>query len=131
MKIKNFIRAIWELPQNAIGHLVKVISKATPLGEYKDATIYSWKVSGGLSLGKYIFVPFTKFHPDSHSFMRYIKHEYGHTIQSKILGWLYLPVISVPSLIWAGFFDEYRQENNISYYAFYTEKWANILGGAE
>ena len=28
-------------------------------------------------------------------------HEYGHSIQSCILGPLYLPVIGIPSLIWA------------------------------
>ena len=57
-----------------------------------------------------------------------IKHEYGHTIQSKYLGWLYLPVIALPSLIWAGFFGWYREDNGIDYYDFYTEKWANKLG---
>lgn len=28
-----------------------------------------------------------------------IKHEYGHTIQSKYLGWLYLIIIGLPSIV--------------------------------
>lgn len=129
MKIKSFIKSIWEIPQNIVGAIVKKVCKATPLGDYKDATVYSWNGKNGVSLGKYIFVPFTKFTPDSPSFMHYIQHEYGHTVQSRYLGWLYLPVISLPSLIWAGCFDKYRKKTGVDYYDFYTESWANKLGG--
>ena len=51
-----------------------------------------------------------------------LKHEYGHTIQSKIVGPLFLLVIGLPSIIWAGLFRKYRQKNKISYYSLYTEK---------
>ena len=44
----------------------------------------------------YIFLSKKAWHKD-HT----IKHEYGHTIQSKWLGWLYLLVIGLPSIIWA------------------------------
>jgi hypothetical protein len=27
------------------------------------------------------------------------RHEYGHTVDSQLWGWLYLPVIGLPSLI--------------------------------
>ena len=56
-------------------------------------------------------------------------HEYGHSIQSKILGPLYLLVIGLPSIIWAGLFEKYRNKHKISYYSFFTEKWANKLVG--
>ena len=59
------------------------------------------------------------------------KHEYGHYQQSLRLGWLWIFVIGIPSLIWAGCFQKYRRKNKISYYSFYTEKWANKLGGVE
>ena len=93
----------WEILQNLVAKFVMLISKAKPLTTYKDAN--------------------KKSHSD------YIKHEYGHTLQSKILGPLYLFVIGLPSLIWAGCFEDYRKENKISYYDFYTEKWADKLGG--
>lgn len=139
--MKKFIRTLWELPQNAVGALVKRISKAEPFVSYKDAEVYSWRINGGLSLGKHIFVPFSRSDLDivpdlgcytlPRSVEEYIKHEYGHTLQSKRLGWLYLLVIALPSLTWAGCFGEYRKKTGTSYYDFYTERWANELGGVE
>ena len=127
----KIFKAIWQLPQNVVGAIVKSITKATLLTEYKDATVYSWRGKNGVSLGKYIFVPFKKIYPNSPSQRHYIKHEYGHTIQSKYLGWFYIPVILIPSLIWAGCFDGYRMKTGKDYYDFYTESWANKLGGVE
>ena len=57
-----------------------------------------------------------------------LKHEYGHTIQSPILGPLWSFVIGLPSLIWCGCFAKYRENHKVSYYSFYTEAWANKLG---
>lgn len=138
MKIKNFIIATWELPQNILGAVVKKVCKAKPITTYKGATVYSWNICGGMSLGKYIFVPFTAelltpagFFINKKYAEQLIRHEYGHTIQSKILGWLYLFVIGLPSLIWSNCFVKYREKTGKSYYAFYTEKWADKLGGVE
>ena len=132
MKIKNFIKAAWEFPQNALGFIVKNVCKATPYTTYKDANVYSWNINGGLSLGKYIFVPYHKnTKPTTKRVQQMIKHEYGHTIQSKYLGWFYLLIIALPSLIWAGCFDWYRTKTGMSYYDFYTESSADFLGGVE
>jgi hypothetical protein len=129
--MKKIIRSIWEFPQNALGFIVKKICEATPYTEYKDATVYSWNIRGGMSLGKYIFVPFSNLDPNTFMVQQYIKHEYGHTRQSKYLGWLYLLVIGLPSLVWAQCFDNYRERTGKSYYSFYTERWANKLGGVK
>ena len=131
MKLKKFIKATWELPQNVLGFIVKTIFKAKPCTTYKDANVYSWRIAGGMSLGKYIFVPFTKVNPNSYTQMNFIKHEYGHSVQSKYLGWFYLLVIGLPSLTWAWCFERYRQKTGKSYYDFYTESWANKLGGVD
>jgi hypothetical protein len=48
-----------------------------------------------------------------------------------MLGPLYLLVIGLPSLLWAWLGDNYREKHGVSYYDFYTEKWANKLGGAK
>lgn len=134
MKIKSFIknlRHLWELPQNLLGLIVKKVSKATYYTTYEDATVYSWNISGGMSLGRYIFVPFKIAPPSSKRVQEFIKHEYGHTIQSKYLGWLYLIVIGLPSLVWANCFAWYWSKEGKSYYDFYTEKWADKLGGVD
>ena len=61
---------------------------------------------------------------------RLLIHEYGHTIQSLILGPLYLIVIGIPSTLWGflPFLNKKRKSEGISYFSFYTEKWANHLG---
>lgn len=130
METNKFIQYTWELPQNIVGVIIKHIFKATPYTTYKDATVYSWSIKGGLSLGKHIFIPFKDTDSGAENVQEYIKHEYGHTEQSKRLGWLYLPVIVLPSLVWAGYFKWYKKTNK-SYYWFYTEKWADKLGGVE
>jgi hypothetical protein len=127
--MKKTFFTIWECLQKIVALVVIKLSGAKKIGEYKDATLYHWQWSGGMSLSNYIFLPFEKF-DESKWKDDYVKHEYGHTIQSKILGPLYLFVIGLPSLIWAGLFDKYREKYNKSYYDFYTESWANKLGGA-
>ena len=131
MTFKSFIQTTWQLPQNVVGLIAKKIFKAEPYTTHKDANIYSWKFKGGVSLGKHIFVPFKNEDPQSYNVQQYIKHEYGHTVQSKYLGWFYLLVIGLPSFIWAGCFAEYRKKTGKSYYSFYTESWADKLGGVE
>ncbi|MBP5606006.1 MAG: hypothetical protein J6X60_10770, partial [Ruminiclostridium sp.] len=58
-------------------------------------------------------------------------HEYGHSVQSVLLGPLYLPVIALPSSVWcmAPHCVRKRQHTGRSYYSFYTEKWANSIAG--
>ena len=131
MKIKDFIKATWEFPQNAIGYIITKIYKTKLYTTYKDVNVYSWSNSSGVSFGKYIFVPFVVADPTSDRIQQYIKHEYGHTIQSKYLGWFYLLVIGLPSVIWNGCFRGYRAKTGVSYYSFYTESWADKLGGVE
>lgn len=88
---------------------------------YKDAIVRrSMSMLGGISLGKYIII--SQWFSE-----REVKHEYGHCRQSKMLGWFYLIVIGLPSIIWAWL---YRGEKE-GYYKFYTEKWADRLGEVE
>lgn len=131
MNIKSFVKAVWELPQNVIGFIVKQVCRASFYTTYKDANIYSWNINGGMSLGKYVFVPFKQVAPTTSKIQQFLKHEYGHTIQSKYLGWLYLPVIALPSLLWAQCFKWYWTKPGKSYYVFYTESSADRLGGVE
>lgn len=132
MKIKNIIKATWELPQNALGYIVMKITKATALRSIcPECNVYSWKYDNGLSLGKYIFIPYAPTTQIDDSVTKYILHEYGHSIQSRYLGWFYLLVIGLPSLIWCSCCERYRQKHGVSYDSFYTERWANKLGGVD
>ena len=117
---KQILLWIWCLPQNLVGLIVKHVTKATPRGDH-----YWFKIKcGSVSLGEYIFLC-----PGHYGDKKTLRHEKGHRKQSRMLGWLYLPLIALPSIIWAGCFEWYRQKYNVSYYSFYTEAWADKLAG--
>ena len=126
----EIILFIWQLPQIIVGSFVKLFSGAKYYHHFRESYVYSWN-QNGLSLSKYfIFVPFDKDDdPYAPRVQQYIRHEYGHAIQSKYLGPIYLFVIGIPSLVWNVCFRKYREKKNKSYYDFYTEKWADELGG--
>ena len=110
----------WCFPQMLLGFLVKVFTRARKVDDH-----YEWNIKvGSLSLGEYIFLC-----PGHYGNEDTIKHEFGHTLQSRRLGWLYLIAIALPSITWAGCFGWYRKKYGKSYYSFYTEKWADELGG--
>lgn len=113
---------IWCFPQMLLGFLVRLFTKARRVDGYYEYSIRS----GSVTLGEYIFL--CPAHRDDETVLR---HEYGHVLQSRRLGWLYLIVIGIPSFVWAGCFKRYRKRHHVSYYAFYTERWADKLGGIE
>jgi len=113
-----------EFPQNLIGFVGTLIFRGERY-QYKDATITHVKGSwGAVTLGKYIFADDAYFRDE-----QTIQHEYGHRLQSRKLSVLYLLVVGLPSLIWAGCFEKWRRKRGVSYYWFYTERWADKLGG--
>ena len=111
---------LWQLPQNLIGLFLQLFYKKQTTVKYKDKTIIVCpSFPGGISLGNTIIV---QKYPITKDTWNTVKHEYGHSIQSKYFGWLYLFVIGIPSALHAlvGFTD--------CYYDFYTEKRADKLG---
>lgn len=116
----------WCLPQTLLGFILNLIFKGeekTIVDCMKHYTYYNTTLTpGSVSLGKYILLC-----DSHHDDIEIIKHEHGHQIQSLILGPLYLLVISLPSLIWCGCFEKYREKHYKSYYDFYTERWADNL----
>ena len=116
-------QVMWGLPQTVVG-LALFLALRGPRQRYayRSAFVTEWRLSSGLCLGMFIFVP--RGCPRT-----LLAHEYGHTLQSMVLGPLYLPAIVVPSLVWAGTprLKRYRSAHAYSYYRFYTERWANRL----
>ena len=124
--IRNLILFIWQLPQHIValiyfGYLVMMCKDLGVDSRYKQATVIPCIMRGAVTLGNYVFVGLNS------EYRKTVKHELGHTIQSKILGPLYLIVIGIPSITYCGLrrlFPSLRKKN---YYDFYTEKWANNL----
>ena len=124
--IRNLILFIWQLPQHIVaiiyfGYLVMMCKDLGVDSRYKQAIVIPCVMRGAITLGNYVFVGLNSEYKET------VKHELGHTIQSKILGPLYLIVIGIPSITYCGLrrlFPSLRKKN---YYNFYTEKWANNL----
>jgi hypothetical protein len=87
-------------------------------------------MKGGISLGNYCIVNTSHYRKDINESLKRdtVRHEaIGHTKQSQILGPLYLFLIGIPSLIWAGLYGSVIKRTKKGYYKFYTEKWADII----
>lgn len=126
MKIlKNFILGLWQIPQNFIAVFITSILGELCYygGKYKDAhLIFSDFYVSSFSLGEYLFILNGSNQEDI------LDHEYGHYLQSRILGWLYIPVIVIPSFIHNIYVRIARKLGyDKNYRDFYTERWADKL----
>lgn len=127
----------WGILQNLIGFGIFLWHIKGRHFFYHGAVATVWESETfSLGMGMFIFMrrpregeDITEI-PKNGDFFRVLVHEYGHTIQSIILGPLYLPVISIPSGLWCNLPQAagYRKKHKISYYEFYPEKWADDLG---
>lgn len=127
---------IWQLPQNLLGLAIvgwlrickREIDEKTH--DFAGGVRYYYCVGfpGGISLGRRVVLSALYNHWGDQKVER---HEYGHCRQSLYLGWLYLLVVGLPSLLWAAFYS-YDPDNPNGYYTgFYTERWADKLGGVQ
>ena len=127
--LKEILLYIWQLPQNLLGLLILLFMKPYILKEkYKGITyVVSKKMTGGISLGNYVIL--SDYYKDKKSSHKTWNHEWGHTRDSRLFGPLYLIVIGLPSIIWAGLYGKIIKPTHNGYYNFYTEKRADRLGG--
>lgn len=119
----------WGIIQNVVGFCVFLVNLRRRHFWYNGVIATIWKSRrGSIGLGMFIFLSENAMTDKRREFT--LMHEYGHTVQSIILGPLFLPVIGLPSLLWAGLpvFRKYREKHLLSYYWLYTERWANFLG---
>ena len=128
-KLAAALLFLWQLPQNLLGLLLLAFLPTTVPADFKGAwhrlpstlLFFSDRMNGAVTFGRYVLIA-------SGSNYNTMAHERGHSIQSMILGPLYLVVIGLPSLLWAAWWNESR---GVSYYWFYTERWADRLGGTK
>lgn len=114
----------WELPQNIIGLSLRLVIKGERRHRLGNITFYYLDTfPGGITLGEYIMVG-TKQDLT-------VRHEFGHVLQSRILGPLYLFVIGLPSIVHAWINNQIGccRKHPEGYYHFYTEQWANRIAG--
>ena len=114
---------IWGLPQNLLGLLLLIYHRKDRRSAYRGCVVIHWGIGGSMSLGMFLFL-------GNDNDPRVLVHEFGHSIQSMILGPLYLPVMGLPSFAWCNLppCRKLRKEKAVSYYRFYPESTANFLG---
>ncbi len=119
--------ALWELPNNLLG-----VFFASFYLIFCNAKLYSSKpvqlirfqsnTNFGICLGRVILLAGSFNSVD-------FSHELGHLRQSILLGPFYLFFIGLPSLLRATYFYVFNVKPQQNYYYFYTEAWADYLGG--
>ena len=115
----------WGLPQTLLGLGFFIANRKKPHRMYRGCIDTRWNHHGGLSLGLFIFTP-----PDSRANAENIRvHEYGHAIQSLLLGPLMF-FVGVISVAWGNlpYFEKLRKERHLRYTACFVEAWASKWG---
>lgn len=123
----EILRYFWQLPQLIAAFIYywylkrkdEILDTCTCQG---TIVFIKRKSCGSVTLGPYIFLS-----PKATDTT--VRHEWGHTRQSLILGPLYLIVIGIPSIIWTA--THRTIAPNTDYFDFFTEKWANKLGDVD
>ena len=127
--MKSILLYVWQLPQNIVGALLLLYFRSrsdVKKGVYRDVNVYfSNAMRGGISLGRYIF-----FNQGYTVNEKDLAHEYGHCLQSRRLGLLYLFVVGLPSIIHAAVY-RYNSFDPNGYYRYWCEAWADRLGGVK
>ena len=124
--MKTFLFWLWQwtwgLPQTLIGVITYIICRKRPHDRYRGTVVTYWNQRGSMGVGMFLFLGCDD--PEVRV------HEYGHAVQSMILGPLFLPVMGLPSMLWCNLpvCQRFRKEKGVSYYAFYPEKNANFFG---
>ena len=132
------VQCTWGCLQTAFGLLCFLVHIRDRHFWYHGALVTEWSAPSSVSLGLFVFVAekpyFYRLLQEAYTeealSSRLLVHEYGHTVQSLLLGPLYLPAMGIPSTVW-GFWPgcaRARRERGISYFSFFTEAWANRLG---
>ncbi len=136
MKIKTVIQKsilfIWQLPQTFLAWILIYLFKRGRLKP--DSTFYTsniYKIGGkfifAVSLGDYIFIHKAYYSAGVLKLQKTIQHEYGHSIQSKMLWPLYLLIVGLPSATF-NVISRFNKDFARKYYTRWPENWADKLG---
>ncbi len=124
----------WELPQTVLGAAAFVSflarGKIVRARWESERVFVRIRAHGAVSLGWFVF-----FTPDDNPWVpvgpENRDHEYGHALQSRMLGPLYLPVVGVPStmrVLYAYLHEARHGTRWGGYYDGFPESWADRLG---
>lgn len=131
------IQSTWGIIQTLLGFILYLINIKKKHWIYHGAIVTEINQHSSISLGMFVFITNDPMKdkrtknkiPDNELSTRLLVHEYGHTIQSIIFGPLYLIVMGIPSTLWGWLpYFQKKRNNGVSYFSFFTERFANYLG---
>jgi len=122
-------RQFWQQPQTLMGHcyamLLNVMGSIRSCDRFEDTLMISGKLyfARGISLGNFLFAEAEDERPlgkinlaYSHSeVVRTFRHEFGHYLQGRKCGWLYLFKIGLPSAIIQGWTETDADQRSDDY----------------
>ena len=129
----HILQLTWCLPQNIVGGVAALLFRGKRYRYHGSlVTVYRGeklaKKLGAFSLSAFIFVP--EIWPENYR-RHVVVHEYGHTVQSLILGPFYLLAVGLPSVLWANVYcrrEPRFKKLGIGYTDRYPENGADRLG---
>lgn len=135
--LRRALLLAWEAPQNALGaatlagHALRGSARAVRLE--RERVMVELAGDGAVSLGLFVFhsrsdSPYVPVGAEN------VDHEWGHSVQSRRWGPLYLPVVGVPSVLRVGYAIAYRRVRGRRwprYYDGWPERQADRLGGVD
>lgn len=140
--IKEILLWLWQFPQNLLGLILILFYRpeACIILQNGNKVYFSRNMTGGISLGKYSIInSYYAGLKTGNKTMKpieelvqldVVKHEgIGHGTQSRYLGWFYLLIIGLPSIVWASLYGSIIPYTHNGYYKFPTEAWADKLAG--
>ena len=126
----------WELPQTLLGFglfwVQRLRGRVYRVERTLDRRCLVETTGLGISLGRYVY--WSRRDAFGNPFdVRLIRaHELGHTVQSRRLGWLYLPTVGIASgsraLFAMAYFKRHRRRW-AHYFDAWPESWADRHGG--
>jgi hypothetical protein len=132
--LRRGLSLAWEAPQTALGLAMlgsEAARKRIRRIEVEGGRMVVESSGTGISLGHIVI--WSRESSRWHDLdLRNRAHELGHSKQSRLLGWLYLPLVGLPSISRAAYalaFREVTGEQWTGYYEGYPENWADRLGG--
>ncbi len=129
--MKTFLFRLWQwtwgFPQTLLGAIIWIFCRKCPRDTYRGTIVTHWNMGGSLGVGMFLFIGKCR---SENIRKQVIVHEFGHSVQSLILGPLFLPIMGFPSFLWCNlpWCEKLRKEKGVSYYSFYPESTANTLG---
>lgn len=123
------LQCSWGAAQTLLGAGLFLYHLKRPHHFFRGAVLTDWPCRGGISLGPFIFAADDTKMKSPQARRAMAAHEFGHTLQSLLLGPFYLPVIGLPSFLWANCprCQNLRRQSAIPYSFLYTERWADQL----